>query len=424
MSAFTNAVGASLAGTMGTIFGAMAAAQAQARAEEQARAAEQARAQEQADARFWEERTRFWKELARSYGASFDEMVEICDKTAKQYETIKDLYDKTIAYYDDLKKKYDDLTEHARTLQAKLQRKEEALAKVRRELEGAKAAAEKANQQVWDLQVALKQQTGAAAGAQQKLQQLARSDRENQDLRAVAERMIQRNMDLEAQLKGQTAQAAALQAQVDKLKTQLEAVRKWHAANLALRSALEVQLLRADPDNPLLQDAPLRDRVRRAGEVAAAMAPQDDDVDPYDAAREAGASFSVPGRPSGAQVLEELVLAEAYMRRLLQLNLPQDHALRLLQSLQRGHGTMTAARELLQQMEPGSELLSAQATQRAREIAMEEFQRQQQRLQQRQHETAMDAMLVRSQQHVRERAARELVPQPADDPPAAMAAAA
>lgn len=362
MSAFTNAVGSSFMGTMGAVLGSMAMAQAEA----EARSAED------------------WKAWAQYYKKAHAELAALANG-------IKGNFDDLAALYNALEEKHKSLLAEADDLREQLAKKDRQLAAKDREL-----AAKNSELAAKDEELSRKHYLYREA------------DQRAGDMARRAIQAHKRIEELEAKLKAQEGALQPHLAQIEKLKGQLEHVRKWHAANLALRSALEVQLLRADPDNPLLQDAMLRDRVRRSGEMALATAPDDGSVDPYDAAREAGVSFSVPGRPSGVEVLQELALTEAYMKRLLQLNLPQDHALRLLQTLQRGYGTMTAARELLQQMEPGSELLSTQATQRARQIAMEEFQRLQQQRRQQAQAAPLEA-LVQGQQRARERVAQELL---------------
>ncbi len=160
-------------------------------------------------------------------------------------------------------------------------------------------------------------------------------------------------------------------------------LREALAGTLALRCALEMQLLRADPDNPLLQDQDLRDRVRRAGQMAFYVAtsikdPGEGDKEGFDAAREAGMSFSVPGRPSGPDVLAEIALGEVYTQRLKAIDHAPQRALGVLHDVRFGRGASGAARDLLMSIEPNSPLLKEETEKRVRGIAMEEFQRQQQ----------------------------------------------
>jgi len=86
----------------------------------------------------------------------------------------------------------------------------------------------------------------------------------------------------------------------------------------------------------LLHDQSLRERVRRAGEMALTLLGDSPDVDPFDMAREAGLRFEVPGRPSGVQVLSELALTEVYMRRLAFLHAEDEEAWKVLHKVQYG----------------------------------------------------------------------------------------
>jgi len=67
------------------------------------------------------------------------------------------------------------------------------------------------------------------------------------------------------------------------------------AANLGVRYALAEQLRRIDPTNPLLVDEMLRNRLIEASERAYYLAGKN-----FDAGRQAGLSFAIPGRPTGA----------------------------------------------------------------------------------------------------------------------------
>jgi len=77
-------------------------------------------------------------------------------------------------------------------------------------------------------------------------------------------------------------------------------------------------------------------------------------------------------------VLEELALTQVYLKRLESLSAHDDSAVRALQQLALGTGPVSAARELLQAMEPNSPVLRPELAQKVRGIAAEEFQRQQQ----------------------------------------------
>jgi len=74
-----------------------------------------------------------------------------------------------------------------------------------------------------------------------------------------------------------------------------------------------------------------------------------------------------------------------------------------------GHGAMSAARDLLKQMEPDSALLQPAAMRQVQDLAMDEFQRQQQqrRLQNKGPSAAWSAA-VAGQQTVRQRAVEDL----------------
>ena len=255
-------------------------------------------------------------------------------------------------------------------------------------------------------------QTEKAAAEQQlaslKLE-LAKSKDQVEDLQGLYQASLRMAQDLKQGGEEAQAKASAAESQNAKLQKSLDTYRAWHAANLSLRCALEMQLLRADPENPLLHDQALRERVRRAGEMAVTMLGDNPDVDPFDMAREAGLTFDVPGRPSGVQVLSELALTEVYMRRLAFLHAEGEDAWKALHKVQIGHGAMTAARDLLQQMEPQSALLQASTVQQVQDLAMEEFQRQQQqrRLTQKGPSAAWSAA-VAGQQTVRQRAVEDL----------------
>lgn len=249
------------------------------------------------------------------------------------------------------------------------------------------------------------------AAAEQQLAQLAplklelaKAKDKAEDLQGLYQASMRMAHDLKQGTDAAQAQVAQLQQELDRKTKSLETYRAWHAANLSLRCALEMQLLRADPENPLLHDQALRERVRRAGEMAVTMLGDSTDVDPFDMAREAGLTFDVPGRPSGVQVLSELALTEVYMRRLAFLHADGVEAWQALHKVQLGHGAMTAARDLLQQMEPQSALLQASTVQQVQDLAMEEFQRQQQqrRMSQKGLSNQWDRVEV-GHQHVRQR---------------------
>lgn len=75
------------------------------------------------------------------------------------------------------------------------------------------------------------------------------------------------------------------------LKDDPEQLKDAYAGVIALRDAMAAQLLRLDPDNPLLKDILLLDRVRKCGIAAYRINGEN-----FDSAREAGRTFQIPGR--------------------------------------------------------------------------------------------------------------------------------
>jgi hypothetical protein len=67
------------------------------------------------------------------------------------------------------------------------------------------------------------------------------------------------------------------------------------ASNLGARSALAAQLKVADPENPLLKDASILEKLMDAAVAAFELADRD-----FDAARKAGREFKIPGREPAA----------------------------------------------------------------------------------------------------------------------------
>lgn len=63
-----------------------------------------------------------------------------------------------------------------------------------------------------------------------------------------------------------------------------------NAANLAYRYALQKQLAKVDPNNPLLRDAALKEKIHDLGERAFNVNRNFDD------ARDAGTNYPIPGR--------------------------------------------------------------------------------------------------------------------------------
>lgn len=76
------------------------------------------------------------------------------------------------------------------------------------------------------------------------------------------------------------------------LKHDPEQIKQAYAGVIALRNALSEQLKRFDPDNPLLKDLFLQERIRNN-----AVAAYKTSGDNFDAAREVGRTFKVPGSP-------------------------------------------------------------------------------------------------------------------------------
>ena len=68
-------------------------------------------------------------------------------------------------------------------------------------------------------------------------------------------------------------------------------MRDQYSGSLALREALAAALRKVDPDHPLLKDTMLTERVRKAGIFACRMAGGH-----YQAARDTGREFDIPGR--------------------------------------------------------------------------------------------------------------------------------
>lgn len=71
----------------------------------------------------------------------------------------------------------------------------------------------------------------------------------------------------------------------------LDKMQLANASNLTIRYALAKELQKVDPGNPLLNDKMLRERLMEAGAKAFSIS----DLD-FDAAREVGRTFKIPGR--------------------------------------------------------------------------------------------------------------------------------
>jgi chromosome segregation ATPase len=345
MSAFTSSAGGQFAGALGLAFAAARAASE--RGED------------------WAAQAKRYRRLAEDYKEAYDKLYEALTITKEGAQEARQTRDFLLGKLAEATQELADARGVIRSLNDDLRSASAALNEATAHLRDATALVKRLQEEKRQL---------IEAHRQQMQQALERETRQVEELKARVAELQRREAEA-------VSRAEAAARQVERLSAEREELRRWHAANLALRCALEVQLLRADADNPLLQDQDLRDRVRRAGEMAVTMlgeAPEAGAPDPFDMAREAGLTFSVPGRPNSVEVLSELALAEVYMRRLLALNLPADRAMEVLQRLGRGEGAASAARELLREMEPGSVLLKPETVERVQGIAMEEFQRQQQ----------------------------------------------
>ncbi|WP_305722584.1 hypothetical protein [Hydrogenophaga sp.] len=78
------------------------------------------------------------------------------------------------------------------------------------------------------------------------------------------------------------------------LERQLEDIWGANASNLGVRYALAEQLRRIDPANPLLVNEQLRNCLSDAAERAFFLEGKN-----FDAARQVGLTFEIPGRPTG-----------------------------------------------------------------------------------------------------------------------------
>ena len=99
------------------------------------------------------------------------------------------------------------------------------------------------------------------------------------------------------------------------------------AVNLGVRYALADQLRRVDPTNPLLIDEPLRNRLIEAAEQAYHLAGKN-----FDAARQAGLTFDIPGRPTSSA-------DSARLSRLIEKLREKERGLPLLTALDRADFT-------------------------------------------------------------------------------------
>lgn len=74
-------------------------------------------------------------------------------------------------------------------------------------------------------------------------------------------------------------------------KDQAEEMTLHHAGNLGVRFALSTQLQRADPENPLLRDELLIERIKTAARAGFELKGRD-----FEGARDVGRTFAIPGR--------------------------------------------------------------------------------------------------------------------------------
>ena len=421
MSAFTSSAGGQFAGALGLAFAAARAASD--RGED------------------WATQAQRYRRLAEDYKEAYDKLYEaltITKEGAQEARQTRDFLLGKLAEATqelaDANAVIDSLNKELRSTSDELRSTSDELRSASDELRSTSAALRSASERLRSTSAALDEATAHLRDATALVKRLQEEKRQlieahRQQMQQALERETRQVEGLKARLAElqrreaeATSQAEAAARRIERLSAEREELRRWHAANLALRCALEVQLLRADADNPLLQDQDLRDRVRRAGEMAVTMlgeAPEAGAPDPFDMAREAGLTFSVPGRPNSVEVLSELALAEVYMRRLIALNLPAERAMEVLRRLSRGEGAASAARELLREMEPGSVLLKPETVERVQSIAMEEFQRQQQqrRLSRGGPSAAWSAAML-GQRQVRERVVEDLAPEIDLDAPA------
>lgn len=81
-----------------------------------------------------------------------------------------------------------------------------------------------------------------------------------------------------------------LYATIQRLEAEIDEGREYAAGTLGVRSAGFTQLARYDPENPILKDKSLLERIKKAAISAFKTSGLD-----YNAAREVGSSFRIPG---------------------------------------------------------------------------------------------------------------------------------
>ena len=215
---------------------------------------------------------------------------------------------------------------------------------------------------------------------------LSQAKREREDSDRKFSLLARRYGDLEkenARLKATVASATTISGDDEALKSasetmvaELSGLRRANAANLALRCALEVQLLRADPNNPILSDEELRKKVCQAGENAAAMLASSSDSmlpDAYDVSREAGLTFAVPGRASGPDAAAEVLRARVCAENLAGASIPAARALSALISVLQGESPVSAAQGLLQTHATQTSSLPGAQEDRIKALALDAF---------------------------------------------------
>lgn len=115
--------------------------------------------------------------------------------------------------------------------------------------------------------------------------------------------------DIFVDARNRKVEEAARQALSD-----LEVIKKWNAANIAMRYALAEQLRRVDPNNPLLIDSALRERILNHGERVLAT------TNNWDSVREAAQNFAIPGRPTTADSSGQVALLAALLEEIRRVN--------------------------------------------------------------------------------------------------------
>jgi hypothetical protein len=95
-------------------------------------------------------------------------------------------------------------------------------------------------------------------------------------------------------INGAYKDAEALASRLDRANANVVEMNEANAGNLGIRCALEEQLRFIDPENPLLNDASLLERIKAAS-VSGLYAAGNH----FDGSREVGRTFRIPGREKG-----------------------------------------------------------------------------------------------------------------------------